>query len=360
MPLTDRRVTINRTAARTGAALAGVMVAAAALFAQERAATPQTQPASRRPAAQRQAPAAAPAQATRPADPPVTPAPNPHWNREDCFVCHERAADGSAKPIPPAQVDALCWSCHDGRRAHKEVHPVGRTFATQGVVQPPGWPAPGGVLSCMTCHNFGPGHARGGPRPTVNAWMLRDYTGGSLTEWCAKCHVTSPAHKPFNPHEMITETGEVNLRNCVLCHRVSEGFDRQARLGKPDLVTEEISLCARCHTRHVDWFTPGHMGRTVPPSMRAYMLAREDAGMQGRLTPEQIEPYAGSPREPRRLPLGLDDRVVCSTCHNPHQAGLFPPETDLGMGAMKVRGSEHEPLNMRGLGRGICRGCHNQ
>ncbi|HOA72933.1 MAG TPA: hypothetical protein PL151_01165 [Phycisphaerae bacterium] len=316
------------------------------LYAQQRPAAPATRPA---------------APASRPADRPVTPAPNPHWSREDCFVCHQKGDDGRVLPIPLTQVNALCWTCHDGKRAHQEVHPVARTFASEDVVQPSGWPAPDGLLSCVTCHNFGPGHARGGPRPEQNAWMLREYTGGSLTEWCAKCHVASPAHKPFNPHVMLTETGEVNTRNCVLCHRVSEGFDRQVRLGKPDLVADEISLCARCHTRHVDWFTPGHIGKAVPPEVRAYMLAREDAGIEGTLTREQVEAYLDDPRQPRRLPLGIGDRVVCSTCHNPHQAGLFPPETDLGMGGMKPRkGQGARSLEMRGLGRGICRGCHNQ
>jgi hypothetical protein len=95
--------------------------------------------------------------------------------------------------------------------------------------------------------------------------------------------------------------------------------------------------------------------------VRAYMLAREEAGIEGTLTREQVQAHLDSPLQPTRLPLGIGNRVVCSTCHNPHQAGLFPPEADLGMGAMKPREEQGpESLEMRGLGRGICRGCHNQ
>lgn len=303
------------------------------------------------------APATAPA-ATQPARGRVEKAPNPHWNLQDCNACHGRGADGAVQPIPLEKVNAMCWTCHDGKRAHQEVHPVARVFA--GEVVNPGWPAPDNQLSCVTCHDFGPGHARGGPRPDRNAWMLRSYTGGSLTEWCAKCHEASPAHKPFNPHVMLGPKGEVNARNCLLCHRVSEGVDRQVRLGKPDLVADELSLCVRCHTRHVDYFTPGHIGAPVPPRIKAYMLAREDAGMEAAVSAEQIEAKMGSPRETKLLPLGLNDRVVCSTCHNPHQAGLFPPDSALGIGAMKMRDDKDQPLAMRGLGRGVCRGCHNQ
>lgn len=339
-------------------ALAVMAVVVVNLYAQDESARPRIR-LHRAGAPVATAPAQELAPATRPSQAPVKKAKNPHWNRDDCFVCHERTPEGRAAPIPLTEVNGLCLTCHDGRRAHKEAHPVGRTFATEGVINP-GWPAPEGLLSCVTCHNFGRGHARGGPRPEVNAWMLRDYTGGPLGPWCAKCHVASPAHQPFNPHIMLDEHGQVNWRNCVLCHEVTEGFDRQVRLGRPELVAEELSLCARCHTRHVDWFTPGHMGMSVPARMRAYMLAREDAGMEGRLSREQIEPHRDSARRPARLPLGEGDRVVCSTCHNPHQAGLFPPQTDLGMGAISPRATDHEPLKMRGLGRGICRGCHNQ
>jgi hypothetical protein len=303
------------------------------------------------------APTTAPA--TRPAAERVEKAPNPHWTLQDCNACHQMTPDNETLPIPLTQVNDLCWTCHDGKRAHQEVHPVARAFAGEEVVNP-GWPAPDNQLSCVTCHEFGRGHARGGPRPQRNAWMLRDYTGGPLTEWCAKCHVASPAHKPFNPHVMLSDDGQVNARNCLLCHRVSEGFDRKVRLGKPDLVADEISLCVRCHTRHVDYFTPGHIGVPVPSRIKAYMLAREDAGMEGTLTLEQVESYVGSPREPKALPLGLNERAVCSTCHNPHQAGLFPPDSILGRGAMKMREDKDQPLAMRGLGRGICRGCHNQ
>lgn len=306
-----------------------------------------------------------PAPATRPAQPQVqnrivTKAPNPHWTKTDCFVCHEQASGGGVQRIPLTKVNEICWTCHDGKRAHQEVHPVARTFASEDVVKPRGWPTPNDQLSCITCHNFGPGHARGGPRPERNAWMLREYTGGALSDWCAKCHKASPAHKPFNPHVMLGADGQVNVRNCLLCHKVTEGLDRQVRLGKPDLVADPISLCVRCHTRHVDYFTPGHIGTTVPPRIKAYMIAREDAGFEGTLSPDQVGSHAAEGREPELLPLGLNDRVVCSTCHNPHQAGLFPPDSVLGKGAMKVREDEDEPLAMRGLGRGICRGCHNQ
>jgi hypothetical protein len=297
---------------------------------------------------------------TRPAAQPVTPARNPHWNTTDCLDCHERMIGGKPSPIPLTSVNLICWKCHDGKRAHQEVHPVARRFLSKDTVAPQGWPTPNDELSCVTCHSFGRGHAQGGPRPQRNAWMLRGYTGGSLADFCAKCHIASPAHKPFNPHVMLDDKGQVNLRNCLLCHReTSEVIEHKTRIGRDDLQDNPIMLCARCHSRHADVFEPGHIGRPVTPAIRAYMLAREDRGMGPTLSAGDIAPYLNSNRQPQQFPLGPNDRLVCSTCHNPHQEGLFPPNSPLGLGGMKVH-VPNRPPEMRGLGKESCRGCHNK
>jgi hypothetical protein len=310
--------------------------------------------------AARRRPAAPLRPTTRPAAQRVAKARNPHWNTTDCLDCHERMIDDKPSPIPLEKVNQICWRCHDGKQAHQEVHPVARKFVGKDVVKPAGWPTPNNELSCVTCHTFGEGHARGGPRPQRNYWMLRGYTGGPLADFCAKCHVASPAHKPFNPHIMLDDKGQVNLRNCLLCHKeTSDVIQRKTRTGKADLLADPINLCARCHTRHVDVFEPGHIGHAVPPEFKAYMLAREQCGLGPTLTSQDIAPYLSTTQEPQRFPIGPDNRLVCSTCHNPHQAGLFPPDSPLSWGGMKVH-VPNRPPEMRGWGKDSCSGCHNK
>ncbi len=296
---------------------------------------------------------------TRPANAPVVKAPNPHWNTTDCVACHQ-LKPGGVESIPLDKVNGICWRCHDGTHAHQEVHPVARKFAGPGLKKPAGWPTPNDELSCVTCHNFGPGHATGGPRPKSNPWMLRGYTGGSLEAFCAKCHVSSPAHKPFNPHAMLADNGQPNLRSCLICHKETDDLlHRKTRTGNSDLLTSVIPLCIRCHTRHVEFSKHGHIGIHVPPGIKAYMLAREDVGLAAKVTPEEIASHEGLNRQPQWLPLGQGDTVVCSTCHNPHQAGLFPPDSVLSYGGMKLD-EPNRPTDLRGLGKEICRGCHNK
>src|SRR5688500_11396178 len=48
---------------------------------------------------------------------------NPHWNKDRCAVCHVRDA-AAPRAIPAEKVDALCLSCHDGKAAISEIHPI--------------------------------------------------------------------------------------------------------------------------------------------------------------------------------------------------------------------------------------------
>jgi len=75
--------------------------------------------------------------------------------------------------------------------------------------------------------------------------------------------------------------------------------------------------------------------------------------------PSQAVRSATDGREPTRLPLGRGDRIVCSTCHNPHQEGVFLKGNVLSYGALPgTRRAERLPL--RGVGKDICIGCHSK
>src|SRR5918994_2351574 len=52
---------------------------------------------------------------------------NPHWNKNRCAQCHVEDA-AAPRAIPVEKVDALCLSCHDGKAASSEVHPIRRAI----------------------------------------------------------------------------------------------------------------------------------------------------------------------------------------------------------------------------------------
>lgn len=307
------------------------------------------------------------------------PVANPHWSPAGCVVCHE----GQSPPyqtIAHARVDALCWQCHDGKHAPQEVHPVGRTFAGEGVKRPEGWPVLDGRLSCLTCHDVLQACDAERRRPQENAAFLRGDTGPPSLRFCAQCHTTAAQESgPRNsPHFMLNEDGTVNHHVCQFCHAGAMSAEGQmARTENPRLRSDGITLCISCHRRHVDYFEPGHIGHRVPLEIREHMK---------RFTADRV--FSRSPAtQPSRLqtdwtgdeilPLGERGRIVCSTCHNPHQAGVFPDASILAVGAMafaplpSLATHDEAPgesasridlkptrLRLRGLGKHVCRACH--
>ena len=298
------------------------------------------------------APASQPAQPTQPVR-----AVNPHWSPQGCRYCHQSGVE-TAKSIPRDQINELCWRCHDGRQAHREVHPVGRLFVPGEVVRPDGWPAPGGRLGCVTCHDIRSACDLSGKRPENNSTFLRTVPRATLGGFCGACHVAAAKARGgrYNPHVMLDKQSKPIRNACLFCHQPLFNLaDRVGRTGDAGLRADGVVLCGGCHSRHRDYFEPGHIGMQVPAGIKARLVQAERAKAAGSRSAPQSQP-AGP--EPTLLPLGKGDRIVCVTCHNPHQEGVFPPGSPLGEGAM-TEGPRNR-LALRGPGEDVCRVCHNE
>ncbi|NOX60039.1 MAG: hypothetical protein GXP29_14430 [Planctomycetes bacterium] len=254
---------------------------------------------------------------------------NPHWSQDGCVQCHP--AGKPPKPIEPREGTQQCLACHDGKHAPAEKHPVGRTITTARTRKPKGWPAPDNVLECLTCHDVRSACDRSKSRPVRNSAFLRGPVSDDRLAFCASCHVDTEKHLKRNPHRMLNNAGQVNRESCLYCHDSSVEQDRNGRRrNRPALVSDERNVCLGCHTRHIDYFDPGHVG------------AKKDGFM---------------PKPSAALPLSAKGAVTCSTCHNPHQAGLFPSDSELARGAIIFPRTSNE-FQLRGYGNNICRVCH--
>ena len=266
-----------------------------------------------------------------PTSQPADSVPYPHWSPDGCRHCHD-LRNGQVQPIVPEAIDTVCLTCHDGRRAKSERHPIGRTFKSEQVEAPEGWPLLDGKLSCVTCHDIRQACDRERPRSDSDPAFVRDWPLIDVLAFCARCHIRPETHTRHNLHHMLTATGEIADRACRLCHKsLPDPADHMQRTGRPDLQTDEFRLCLGCHRRHVDFFEPGHIGARVSTRMQA---AIND-----------------------RLPLSEDGSILCSTCHNPHQAGLFPPGSELAGGEIRY---DKERLQLRGFGKELCFVCHDR
>lgn len=260
---------------------------------------------------------------------------NPHWRPDSCHVCHESSADRDPRLVM-AEVDSLCVSCHDGKRAHAESHPIGWPAAGSRTVAPHGWPLVEGRIGCVTCHTFDDHCTPSPQRPKENVAFVRGFDAAEPIGMCRACHTQDAAR--LNPHLPVDAVGHGGMNTCALCHSRTPPIPADGRRsGVANLRSDGSRVCLGCHTMHVDPAPQGHLNL---PLSQAMMARLRESG-------------AGSPP----LPLA-DGRVACYSCHNPHAHDTFQPESELGAAAESPAGQRDNRLRLGPVE--LCLTCHEK
>ncbi len=256
---------------------------------------------------------------------------NPHWQPQRCTACHGDMVGGAPAKIARDETNTLCLSCHDGRKAVADPHPIGRAPRSAMAQTPPDRPLVNGGIGCLTCHDIVRHCSTTAQRPLDNPALVRDHDPYDPAASCKTCHVASGWR--VNPHVGLVETGgdtahspATQLNATATCRYCHVAAPRQAGDGRwafePALRAEASQLCLNCHTMHADPAPNGHMNATVAAPMQERMRAWE---RRRGLAPSQTIAGNAAAAAPRLLPLE-GGRIGCATCHNPHAAEPWPPE----------------------------------
>ncbi len=286
--------------------------------------------------------------------PPGADAMGPHWDPESCEACHDEGDEGM-EPIALEDVNEVCLDCHEEHEDTAWEHPVDAVVAGPRFQEPGDWPLNEGQLTCVTCHDIKRQCGTDARRPAVNTVLLRAHEPRSGFRFCVRCHLDIAAWSA-GPHGQVDEEGRPNTDSCVYCHtEVPTVPDDGTRRLEPGLHNASGS-CLTCHSQHWDYFSDGHFARPVPPRIRQRMLERE-LGRRQELSAQEVRALAEqADRRPTRLPLG-DDGIACYTCHNPHEAGLFPPDSELATRATAPRDAAYLLRVDRPM---LCLECHDK
>lgn len=277
---------------------------------------------------------------------------NPHWAKDACGACHVMQDRRPIRMVTDS-VDQLCLSCHDGVKAKRESHPVGRLAVVRDVEVPRDWPLADGRLACLTCHDVKRHCTTTAARPSVNPALLRAHQPDEPMHFCTQCHKADASWR-MSPHKNLDEAGRIVESSCNFCHTQAPALASEGiRRGSPMLHTDDAQLCLTCHTRHWDVSPLGHVDRPVPDEIRRAMVARELTINRDQEN-DSLPGSANLDREPATLPLARG-RVTCYTCHNPHQAGLFPQRTPLGAISTE-KDDAHAALRVSSME--LCLACH--
>ena len=145
-------------------------------------------------------------------------------------------------------------------------------------------------------------------------------------------------------------------QRCQVCH--SKLMDRSAttRSSSASLRADQVTLCRSCHPHHRDISRAGHVLATIPPAMLAYMRARELTGLLDAPSQDLLRQLQDEHAGPTLMVPDSHGRIVCSTCHNPHEQGTFAANCVLADRSLRlIKGHLLTPVR----GQIFCRRCHN-
>lgn len=281
---------------------------------------------------------------------------NPHGDTASCLVCH--VSTDINEPLLKAGGDTvrLCRSCHRNDEAIHKLHPVGNVSQSPVLKEiPPSFPVHDGQLTCLSCHDVIPQCRQTNETAESNPSLLRQAGHESASTLCAHCHTEQPK-VALNVHDQL-QADRINTNTCHWCH---VPLDNETPL-QPDTVTYPVrknasEICNNCHSVAQDHPTGGpHVHVSPSEDMLWYISAYELHTHMNLPIPELIVFVRAAQRTPRTLPLDDQGRITCATCHNPHEAGLFRPDSDRSIGAEPDHAVNHRLRAPKGR---MCLTCH--
>ncbi len=228
---------------------------------------------------------------------------NPHWKRLFCLCCHREVPGEGVLSLKYSNFNTLCERCHDNSFARADIHIVG--VRPKNVTVPKDLPLQNGRLTCETCHDASIQCTGNRKKAKENPLFLRR-DGLSRYEFCFLCHKPK-AFQRLNPHiHQRDDKGRIVKKRCLFCHSSVPDPEHMRGVGEVKFSVKDPDECCRgCH-QGFEFFHPGgftHIG--VRPSkkiMSAIETSLERLGIE-------VPLYQG--------------RIMCATCHNPHEIGVI-------------------------------------
>jgi hypothetical protein len=156
---------------------------------------------------------------------------------------------------------------------------------------------------------------------------------------------------------MLQADGRTPIQQkCDVCHDKPMDNTAMVRTANPSLRADLLVLCKSCHPHHKDISPLEHLQTMVPTEMLAYMRARELTGLIDSPSPDLLKQLKTQKATPTLMMPDAQGRITCTTCHNPHQQGTFPPDSVLADRSLRLM-KDHLITPIRG--ELFCRHCHN-
>ncbi len=167
-----------------------------------------------------------------------------------------------------------------------------------------------GKIDCKTCHGIK--DIAKIPLNKVNKKADDFHRGGpykKLIDFCANCHDKKPYKRP-NIHKLLNDKGEFDKKDCEYCHKKVPDPKKDIKYDELEFRLPPQIICFGCHlkTPHLN-----ALNHQVKPDKEMRKHMRE--------TEKKLEII---------LPLDKTGKIMCATCHAPHQPGVIDKKKPAG------------------------------
>lgn len=153
----------------------------------------------------------------------------------------------------------------------------------------------------------------------------------------------------INPHQQINDEGTILWESCLVCHTNLPDIKTEQNIREVDLrFSDDLDmLCERCHY-DVD-------KHPAAKGVSAVLMEREGAEPEHLVVPSReyrMNMRLSMKEVDTSLPLDPEtQKIICVTCHNPHEKGLVRGRSDTGADSF---------MRLRTPGVDICQFCHRK
>jgi len=167
-----------------------------------------------------------------------------------------------------------------------------------------------GQIDCKTCHGIK--DIAKTPINKVDKKADNFHRGGpykQLTDFCANCHNKKDYKRP-NTHKLLNDKGEFDKKDCEYCHKKAPDPKKEIKRDELEFRLPPQKICFGCHLKTPHFNALNHQ---VKPDKKMRKRMREAEKKLGII-----------------LPLDKEGKIMCATCHAPHQPGVIDKKQPAG------------------------------
>ena len=167
-----------------------------------------------------------------------------------------------------------------------------------------------GEIDCETCHGIK--DIENIPFDDVDKDADNFHRGGpynQLIDLCYRCHDKKDYQRP-NIHDLLNNNGEYDEEECEYCHKEAPDPEKEIERDELEFRLPPQKLCFGCHLKTPHFNALNHQ---VEPAKEMRKRMRE-----------------AEKRLKVILPLDEEGKVMCATCHSPHEPGVIDKEKPAG------------------------------